>query len=133
MQKLFVDTSAWFAFSYVKDPDHIRVMEFLKEFHGDILTSNFVLDELVTLVLTRAGHTPAVKIGNYLRDPAVVSLISVTQEDEEKSWDFLQKMKDKTYSFTDCTSFILMKRFHLTNVLSLDAHFEQAGFQKVPD
>ena len=132
MQKLFVDTSAWFAFSYAKDPDHARVMEFLREFRGELLTSNFVLDELVTLVLTRAGHSPAVKIGDHLRNPTVVTLIWVTQEDEEKAWNFFQRMKDKTYSFTDCTSFILMKRLQVSNVLSLDVHFEQAGFQRVP-
>jgi predicted nucleic acid-binding protein len=132
MQRLFVDTSAWFAFIHRTDIDHLKIKNFLNRFQGTLITSNYVFDELVTLVLSRAYHAEAVKIGNHLRNPSIVTIVSVTEEDEEQSWDFFKKMDDKSYSFTDCTSFILMKRLGLTTSLSLDPHFEQAGFHRVP-
>ncbi len=132
MQELFVDTSAWFAFVYQRDPDHVQTREFIQQFQGRLITSNYVFDELITLVLTRANHAEAVKIGNLLKDPTAVTLTRVTLEDEERAWEFLRKMDDKTYSFTDCTSFMLMKRLRLNIALSLDSHFEQAGFHRVP-
>jgi len=132
MKQLFVDTSAWYAFVNQKDPDHSKVSEYLRQFRGILVTSNFVFDEVVTLVLTRTNHTLAAKIGNLLMDSTTVVLLPVTEEDQQQAWRFFKKMSDKNYSFTDCTSFILMKRLYLTVALTLDSHFTQAGFHRVP-
>ena len=36
---------------------------------------------------------------------------------------------DKNWSLTDCLSFVVMERRHLTDALTTDGHFEQAGLK----
>ena len=56
MERLFIDTSAWFAFANRKDPEHTRVCETLRAFPGRLVTSNFIFDETISLCLYRLGH-----------------------------------------------------------------------------
>jgi predicted nucleic acid-binding protein len=50
----------------------------------------------------------------------------------ETAWEMFQAYRDKEWSFTDCTSFVLMQQHHLWQVFAFDHHFEQAGFQLWP-
>jgi predicted nucleic acid-binding protein len=42
---------------------------------------------------------------------------------------FFRKHSDHGYSFTDCTSFLVMRELHLTKALTSDGHFAEAGFE----
>ncbi len=132
MNRLFVDTSAWFAFVNRSDPDHGIVRDILRPFAGRLVTSNFVFDETVTLCLLRLGHDAAVRTGRAILDKNLVDIIRLTPEDEEKAWALFTQRSDKTYSYTDCTSFILMKRLGLNQVAALDADFKREGFEVIP-
>ena len=131
-ERVFVDTSAWYAYINARDPDYLRVREFLESFTGSLVTSTYVFDEVVTLVLTRLGHQRAVKVGAVLLDPGVVELVRIGAADERLAWKLFQERPDKAYSFTDCTSFVIMRRLNLTQALALDDHFAQEGFEMVP-
>ena len=48
-------------------------------------------------------------------------------EDEKKAWEIFVKYRDKTFSFTDCSSFALMERIGITEVFAFDEHFTQYG------
>ena len=132
MERLFVDTSAWVAFANTRDPDHRAVVRALRKFEGRLVTSNFVFDEVVTLSLARFGHAIAAKIGNVLLDADVADLVRVTADDERTAWRLFLDRADKTYSFTDCTSFTMMRRLGLTTAATLDDGFTQEGFEVVP-
>lgn len=132
MRRLFVDTSAWFAFVNRADPDHRAVVALLGAFKGRLVTSNFVFDETVTLCLYRLGHAAAGRVGRVLRDSNQVDLVRVTPEDESAAWDLFQKRPDKQYSFTDCTSFALMRRLDLKAAAALDDDFAGEGFEQLP-
>lgn len=132
MQRLFVDTSAWFAFTNRADPDHKAIAASLDAFKGRLVTSNFVFDETVTLCLYRLGHAAAEHVGRVLRDSSQVDLIRVTPEDEAAAWELFRERTDKRYSFTDCTSFALMRRLELTAAAALDDDFAGEGFEQLP-
>jgi uncharacterized protein len=121
MERAFVDTSAWFAYANRHDPDHTRIRNVLRTFHGRLVTSNFIFDETVTLCLYRLGHQVAATVGKVLLDPTVVDLIRLTPDDEQRAWELFLVRPDKTYSYTDCTSFVLMRRLRLQRVIALDA------------
>ncbi|HEX4953971.1 MAG TPA: PIN domain-containing protein [Thermoanaerobaculia bacterium] len=127
--QLFVDTSAWFAFINRADPDHEAVARVLARYEGRLLTSNFVFDETVTLCLVRLGHHVAQQVGDALLDPGLTSLVRVQAHDEVEAWELFQQRPDKTYSFTDCTSFVLLRRHGRPPVVALDGHFRQEGFE----
>lgn len=132
MKALFVDTSAWYAHMQRDDPDHAPVRRRLEPFRGELVTSDFVFDELVTLVQARLGHAAAVRAGELLLDPREVRLESVLPDDQKAAWRLFLDCPDKNYSFTDCTSFVLMRRLGLRSAAALDENFEQEGFSTVP-
>ncbi|MBI2316532.1 MAG: type II toxin-antitoxin system VapC family toxin [Betaproteobacteria bacterium] len=132
MQRLFIDTSAWFAFANRADPDHKAVVGLLDAFKGRLVTSNFVFDETVTLCLYRLGHAAAERVGRVLRDSAQVDLVRVAPEDESAGWQLFRERRDKQYSFTDCSSFALMRRLDLKTAAALDDDFAGEGFEQLP-
>ena len=132
MKRVFVDTSAWYAYVRADDPAHSAVKACLQDWEGRLVTSNFVFDETVTLIRARAGHASALRVGAALRNPGVVDLVRLDSEDEEDAWAFFQRHKDKAFSFTDCASFALMRRLRLHLAVSTDRHFRQAGFDVEP-
>jgi predicted nucleic acid-binding protein len=131
-EALFVDTSAWFSYINARDPDHERLQAILDAYAALPLTSTYVFDEIVTLTRARLGHRIACLVGKTLLDPKLVTLLHVTPSDERAAWKLFEKRADKSYSFTDCTSFIVMQRQKIGLALTLDHHFAQEGFRTVP-
>lgn len=131
-EPLFVDTSAWFAYINAADLDHLRVKQFLDAYPGYLVTSTYVFDETVTLTKARLGHGKAMVVGETLRSPRNVELTHVTPLDERAAWNLFGSRKDKFYSFTDCTSFVIMRKRKIKKALTLDDHFNQEGFEVVP-
>jgi predicted nucleic acid-binding protein len=132
MERLFVDTSAWFAFGNKSDPDHKRVVKALARFGGRLVSSSFIFDETITLCAYRLGHRAAAVVGRTLLDPEVLDLVQVSSDDERRAWDLFLAREDQAYSFTDCTSFVLMRRLELRRAAALDADFQREGFEITP-
>jgi len=131
-ERHFVDTGAWFAYVNAADPDHQRVRLILDAPPGRLVTSSYVFDETVTLTQARLGHRRAVTIGRTLLDLAVVEFLASAPAHERAAWPLVEKRPDKSYSFTDCTSFALMRRETIRTALALDQHLTQEGFVVVP-
>ncbi|WP_158675231.1 type II toxin-antitoxin system VapC family toxin [Thiohalobacter thiocyanaticus] len=122
----------WFAFANRRDPDHAAVRAVLDGFEGRLTTSNYIFDETISLCLYRLGHTVAERVGNVLLDPNTVDQIRLLPEDEQAAWALFRNRADKHYSFTDCTSFALMRRLGITTALALDSDFRIEGFELLP-
>ncbi|MEK6590521.1 MAG: PIN domain-containing protein [Nitrospinota bacterium] len=132
MKRLFVDTGAWYAVVDKKDPDHNNAEYFLKNNKIPLVTTNFIFDETVTLLMSRLGWSIAKDFGQRLKNSSFVSLIIVKDEDEEKAWEIFLKYKDNNFSYTDCTSFAVMERLRIETAFSFDSHFKIIEFQIVP-
>ena len=137
--RLFVDTSAWLAYVNAADADHRRVRAILDDPPGRLVTSTYVFDENVTLTQARLGHRRAIAVGRALLDPGLVELLHVAPPDEKAAWPTRRRRGrssnsdwTKSYSFTDCTSFVVMRREHIEGAIALDAHFSQEGFTILP-
>ena len=132
MNRLFVDTGAWFAYFNEADPDHESVAAALLEWEGRLSTSDYVFDELITLLRHRVDHKTACLAGEALRSGDVAALLSVQQTDLDEAWRRFTAERDKRYSFTDCTSFAVMTRLGLDAAAAVDPDFRRAGFRVVP-
>lgn len=132
MERAFVDTSAWFAYVNRKDPDHRPVRDAIRKHAGRLVTSTYVFDEIVTLCRYRLDHKAAVRVGGVLLDASSVDLVRVTLDDELAAWALFEDRADREYSFTDCTSFVLMRRLNLTTAVAADDDFLQEGFTVLP-
>lgn len=133
MRRLFVDTSAWFAFANRDDPEHEAVAALLLDVpDARLVTSNLVFNETVTLCAHRLGHAVMQRVGGVLLDGGRVDLVRITPEDENAAWELLCKRTDEAYSFTDCASFVVMRRLSIEAAVALDSSFAAEGFESLP-
>lgn len=129
-EKLFFDTSAVYAYINRKDPDHEKVKGLITGYKDKLVITNYIFDEVITLVSSRIGHETAVRIGEILRHSPQIETVWISSSDERDAWKLFADRKDKDYSFTDCTSFVVMRRLGIAKCLALDSHFTQEGFEK---
>ena len=129
---LFVDTSVWFVFANRGDGRHPATLEFVGSFEGRLVTSNFVFDETITLCRQRLGHAISLEFGNALLSGDIVDLIRALPEDEVAAWDLFSDRPDQSYSFTDCVSFVMMRRLGIQTAATFDEDFRREGFEVVP-
>ena len=132
MNRVFVDTGAWYALIDRRDPDHERVVAAFHEHRGRLLTSNFVLDETLTLVRYRLGWKISHRFGEQLRTGALARFERISPRDEEAAWTIFSTYSDKSFSYTDCTSFALCNRLDLPICLAIDSDFRAFGLHCLP-
>ena len=136
MTSFFVDTSYLIALENSVDQYDRTASrhwsELAKSSSHSFVTSSYVFVEVVTLLNNRRLHSKAVELGKNLLTSRLFNLVHVDEELFDEAWALFQKHKDKKYSLTDCVSFQLMKRLAITEALTFDKHFVQAGFVKLP-
>jgi len=131
MRLLFVDTAGWMACADGSDPAHgraVAVRDSWLEGGGVFVTSDYVADETLTLLRIRLGIDAAENWWQQVDGSSRVrwEYVSLARADKARSLFF--RYRDKVFSFTDCTSFILMRELKLREALTTDHHFLQAGF-----
>jgi predicted nucleic acid-binding protein len=132
MKQVFVDTNGWLALNSKRDQFHKIAQDTNKELLKSgyfYITTNFVLDETYTGLIRKVGHFAAVDFGEKIRDSRIISIIHISKEIEDEAWQIFKKYSDKQFSFTDCTSFVTMNNFNLSEAFTNDHHFEQMGFR----
>ena len=132
---IFIDTGAFLARFLRHDQHHpkaVAVWEKLSSNRENCLTSNFVLDETFTLLGRRAGYGFAVQRAKNIYASQALTICRPDREDEINALQFFGKYADQHVSFTDCLSFVLMKREKINRAFSFDRHFELAGFHVIP-
>ena len=130
--RLFVDTSAWLALNNKNDQYHDEAVSKITKVRQQkiqLVTSEYVFDESVTIIRYRVSHRAAVAFGDALISSNVASIEDITDEERLKAWVLFKKYRDKDLSFTDCTSFALMVKLKLQKAFSFDDHFKQVGFE----
>ena len=136
MIKRFIDTSYLIAVEISDDEFHEAAFDhwgnLSKSPSNSFVTTSYILTEVVTFLNNRGLHSKAVALGNNLLRSRTVNLIHVDEELFYEGWSYFQKRKDKHYSLTDCISFVVMKGLEITEALTFDKHFAQAGFVKLP-
>jgi predicted nucleic acid-binding protein len=133
--RVFADTGAWCALYDRSDVHHARASAFLQEIKRQkiqLITSDYVFDESLTLLRFRAGHREAVEFGRWMQQSPLVKVINVDEKIWQAAWDVFVRYDDKHFSFTDCTSFAIMRQLGLLNAFAFDHNFEQAGFVMLP-
>lgn len=135
MTNIFIDTSAFIALYLKGDEFHEQAASFLKKTDKKnvFLTSNFILDEVYTFLRASKGRETAISFAEFLaQNSQIVVLKRISLEDEKKAFELFRKLDLSHLSFTDCTSFALMKRLEIKEAFSFDKHFAKAGLEMMP-
>jgi len=99
-----------------------------------LVTTNYIITELVALLSSRY-HLPRQQVImaiNAIKMDASVEVVHIERAMDDEAWALLEARLDKEWSLVDASSFIVMKRFGMTEALTTDHHFTQAGFIRVP-
>ncbi|MBH8571986.1 PIN domain-containing protein [Nostocaceae cyanobacterium CENA369] len=135
MTSVFLDTSYIIALETSDDINHDVTLKHWQSFIQKLprlVTTSYVFDEIVTFFNSRNRHAKAVEVGNRLLSSPSVQFIHVDEVLFFEAWRLFQQYDDKSYSLTDCVSFVVMKQLGISTALSFDKHFVQAGFEKLP-
>jgi uncharacterized protein len=132
MSKIFVDTSGWGNLIDVSQPYHVLATEWYvhAKQYGQFVTSNYVLAELVALLESplRIPRAKAIAFLKSLRASPIVDILHIDVDLDAESWKLLETRQDKAWSLVDCSSFAIMQQQNISQALTNDHHFEQAGF-----
>lgn len=125
---IFVDTSAWYALYSASDYNNQSAREWMRANPDNALvTTDYVVDELLTLLTTRKNRRHALKAGYDLLSGKTALLEFITPVDFDAAWKLFQSYADKQWSFTDCTSRVVMDRMGIETAFAFDEHFRQFG------
>ena len=135
MKGVFVDTAGWMACADEGDPackQACTARDSVLEQGSLLITTDYVIDETLTLIRLRLGLGAAkawwAQVGGTSR--LRWEWIGPTRAETARNLFF--RYRDKDYSFTDCTSFVVMHELKLKQALTTDRHFQQVGFDVLP-
>lgn len=123
---IFVDTSAIAALLIKNDSNHILSVNILKDLTeqgAELIISNFIVAETYNLLSARTH--PGIARRWFLSNPWNVE--PVTDIDEKRAKNIIEKYEDKDFSYTDATSFAMIERLKIGKAFTFDHHFEQYG------
>jgi uncharacterized protein len=128
---IFVDTGAWFASVVPSDRDHVTVTHWLNQNTQLLITSDYIVDETLTLLKARGQALRAMAMGEQFFRGTLASISYLSDADIILSWQTFHQFSDKEWSFTDCTSKVLIDKLHLQQAFAFDHHFHQFGSVEV--
>lgn len=132
MTPIFIDTSAFIAFLREKDADHQQAIELLKRVEQKRfkpITTDYIADETYTGLLKYEGYTVAMEFDLHFT-AGLWRIERITEARFTVAQSVFRKYnKDKQWSFTDCTSYVVMKELKISTVFTFDDHFAQMGIQ----
>jgi len=133
---IFVDTSAWYAVEVEDDVNHEAACKFLSRIasgkHGISITTDYILDETLTLLRSRRDLASASAFIDKISKSKSLCVFWINEDLFEKALDTFRKSDRKSWSFTDCASFALMRELSVSEAFSFDNHFREAGLQALP-
>ena len=127
MTTVFADTFYFIALLNINDEGHAKAVE-LVPLVERIVTTEWVLTELADGLATSRQRAMFVQTRRILLADENVEVVPFTMELYQDGMQMYSARPDKEWSLTDCISFVVMQRKGVTEVLTGDHHFEQAGF-----
>jgi predicted nucleic acid-binding protein len=135
MKAVFVDTAGWMSCADEADPAHggsCLARDTALERGSVLVTTDYVVDETLTLIRKRLGLPAAAAWWEQIDGSSRLrwEWIEITRAEKARGAFF--RHRDKNYSFTDCTSLVVMQELKLKQALTTDHHFRQMGFEILP-
>ncbi|MDE1854190.1 MAG: type II toxin-antitoxin system VapC family toxin [Thaumarchaeota archaeon] len=135
---VFMDSSALKADYDSKDDNHVAARRLMRQIAAretqvtSFMTTDYVLDEAITLTLFAHSHAKAIELAEATMASKFVRLIYSDAELFAEAMLVFRGHADKDWSFTDCLSFAAMKRYDVKTAFTFDSHFKQMGFDTIP-
>jgi hypothetical protein len=124
---VFIDAGPWYASIVPGDPRHADVMAWLRLNGQPLVTTDYVIDETLTLLRSRGERARAIALGRRLLDLSGVAIRFINEAEVRQAWALFRDNPGRDWSFTDCTSKVVIDTLHIKQVLTFDHHFVEFG------
>jgi len=129
MTTWFADSFFFFALLDEDDEAHERAVNIVRSLKANLLTTPWVLTELADGLAAPPRRMEVVAFVEFLRSHPRVTILPLEELLFQEGLELYSHRQDKDWTLTDCISFAAMARHHITEALTGDHHFEQAGFK----
>ena len=126
---VFADTAFWIALVVRRDRYHAIAQACVDRMAKRMTTTDAVLLETANALSPLSLRKHAVRLVTRLRQQSEVEIVAFDDLLLQRAWQMYCDRADKSWSLTDCISFIVMQDRNIQSALTSDHHFEQAGFQ----
>jgi uncharacterized protein len=127
VSKVFADTFYFLALLNKNDEGHAKALEY-SALIDKLITTEWVLTELADGLAASRHRSVFLRTRQELLADADVHVLPLDMQLHEEGIQLYASRADKEWSLTDCISFVVMRRESVTEALTGDHHFEQAGF-----
>lgn len=132
MTEIFIDSSALFAWSDAPCPQNKPIHDYLLREHPPLLTTNIVIAETISLITKRISKHAGIQFAAAVDSSHIIQIIYVDEILTMAALKLYKKYTDKDFDLIDATSFVVCKERKIKQVLTLDKHFAQMGFEILP-
>ncbi|HJS25462.1 MAG TPA: PIN domain-containing protein [Pyrinomonadaceae bacterium] len=132
MNKVFLDTSYAVALSARTDENHERAAQLAEELEASdtyFVTTRAILLEIGNALSKLRHRAAAVRLLTALENDPKVEIVATSDELFSRAFEIYRDRFDKEWGLIDCMSFVVMNDQGLTEALTADNHFRQAGFR----
>ena len=133
-ERLFIDTSAFYALEDASDEHHdeaVAIQRWCTWRRPLLFTTHHVLDEAVTLIGRRLRPDRAVRFAKSLLASRVIQIVRTDDALEQAALNVYARLNDGRVSFTNCLSFTVMRALDIPVAFAFDRHFDRAGFRRM--
>lgn len=130
--EVFLDTAYAIALSVESDEHHERAEELAEQLETEttrLVTTRAVLLEIGNALSKKRYRKAALELLDALEQDPLVEIVSLSEELYGQALELFRNRPDKDWGLVDCVSFVVMQERKLTEALTTDEHFEQAGFR----
>ena len=130
--EVFLDTAYAIALSVTSDEHHERAVELAQQLEirqTRLITTRAVLLEIGNALSRQRYRPAAIELLAALEHDPQVERVPLTNELYRQAFELFHSRPDKEWGLIDCASFVVMQQRGLTDALTTDEHFEQAGFR----
>ena len=127
--RVFADTAYFIALLNGKDTAHELALNYARQRFREIVVTDFVMLELADGFSRPPDRGDFLTMDAHVRRTTTYTVVPVSRELLQRGRELFAARPDKAWSLTDCTSFVIMQEHGLTDALTTDHHFTQAGFR----
>lgn len=128
MKAVFADSYYYLAFINPRDAGHQDTIRFAQSFVGRTITTEWVLAEVADALSAPEQRPLFLELLALLRQQPGLQIVEAEHRIFERGVELFEKRPDKAWSLTDCISFVVMHEHGILEDLTVDHHFEQAGY-----
>jgi len=128
---IFIDTGYVLALVNTHDAFYQQALEAMQQVMPPFLTTEAVLTEIGNTLSRQRWRSLAISVLQRLRNDPDLDIVPVSSSSFEQAVQLYSTRPDKEWGLTDCISFVVMQERGLTQVLTTDHHFIQAGFHNL--